>query len=1054
MHRSGTSAITRGLKVLGVDLGERIAPGIAGNNDKGFWEDLDLNALNIEILDALGHDWHSNPSISSSEQMGQSLWQFRLRAIELLRSKIPGHAVWGLKDPRMPRLLAFWNDVFEHLGLDVGYIIAVRHPMSVARSLNRRDGFEAEKSHYLWLEHMVPSILESGGHRRVVVDYDLVMEQPEVQLLRIADRLGLSSKLNAGALEEYKDRFLDAGLRHTRFQPEDLRLDPTVPAGVIEAYDALRGMARDALSIDSPEVQATFIHLAQHLEGIAPAKRYMAILEGKVSGLKDDATARELKLEALDRVVVDRDAQINGLTQAVAGREGQIAGLNLVVSARDNQIAGLNHAVAARDGQIVALNQVVSERDGQVGRLGLIVTERDRQIEWLSEATTVRDGQIIRLNTTVAERDGQISALNQAVAERDRQVEWLNEATTQRDGQIIRLNTTLTERDGQVAGLTNLVGERDAQIAGLTGLVAERDARIAGLTSVVAERDAQIAGLTGLVAERDARIAGLTGLVAERDTQIAGLTSLVAERDAQIAGLTSLVAEREAQLAGRDDQIAGLNSEVVVLRAALSDQMNFSQGLQQSLTERQSKIDEILGSRSWRATKLLRLLGRVLRGEWDVVGALLRRYAGSESIAEQPVPLPAQPAAPVNIPEVAVSPVSPMPIPSPVEQLARKKLLLVAYYCPSRAHAGGLRILDLYSLIKARHPDVQLDIYTHCRPGIDWSTEDVERIFDNIYYSPCEELTPGGLLALQKSQPRYDVIDLQFHQSADHLEGFRCLGRKILFTPMESQTKALYVELKSLFSKGSHFSLRKAAVNIKLAAEEVVFSFKADAVVCVSRTDAAFLRTITGLRKVRHLDTGISGIEFADALTDGWPQANPAAKEKRLVYVAYFGSETNIVALKWYLEHVHPLVKARVPGYVLSVVGRGDLAPFQRYRDASVEFLGEVPSLAPHISRARVGIAPALGGSGFRGKVNQYAVYGVPSVVSPISAHGLAYRNSFNIFVAASPEEFARDCIQLLEDVDLNRVMGQRARETCLAKYTWESKLKAIRGIYDLDDAA
>lgn len=59
MHRSGTSAITRSLKVLGVDLGGRLLPAEAGINDKGFWEDVDITAFNVDLLHALGHDWHT-----------------------------------------------------------------------------------------------------------------------------------------------------------------------------------------------------------------------------------------------------------------------------------------------------------------------------------------------------------------------------------------------------------------------------------------------------------------------------------------------------------------------------------------------------------------------------------------------------------------------------------------------------------------------------------------------------------------------------------------------------------------------------------------------------------------------------------------------------------------------------------------------------------------------------------------------------------------------------------------------------------------------------------
>jgi hypothetical protein len=74
MHRSGTSALTRGLQVMGVTLGDRMMPPVEGNNAKGFWEDIDLNALNVEMLNAI-----DSVDIEILRKQG-----YFLRAIELL----------------------------------------------------------------------------------------------------------------------------------------------------------------------------------------------------------------------------------------------------------------------------------------------------------------------------------------------------------------------------------------------------------------------------------------------------------------------------------------------------------------------------------------------------------------------------------------------------------------------------------------------------------------------------------------------------------------------------------------------------------------------------------------------------------------------------------------------------------------------------------------------------------------------------------------------------------------------------------------------------------
>jgi len=383
-----------------------------------------------------------------------------------------------------------------------------------------------------------------------------------------------------------------------------------------------------------------------------------------------------------------------------------------------------------------------------------------------------------------------------------------------------------------------------------------------------------------------------------------------------------------------------------------------------------------------------------------------------------------------------------------------KKILLVSYYCPTRAHAGGLRILDIYKLIRDEFPDVQLDLLTFHRPAVDWSLDDARSIFHNVYLSDREQLTPAVLQGLSRGTVNYDVIDLQFHESGFQIKAFRKIGKKIIFTPMESMPKAAVLSLKT-----NYFALNRTQIlnNINIfirAYQEIRISMMADEVVCVSESDAAFLNKLRFLSNITGLDTGISTLEFSEPLKKDF-QFTPAQNRRcNVLYIAYFGSATNTDALKWYLDHVHSKIRENVPGYVLTVVGRGDLSAFSKYKDESVEFVGEVDILAPYIKEAGVGIAPALSGSGFRGKVNQYAVYGIPSVVSSIAHKGLAYQDEENIFIADKPEKFADQCINLLNDHALNNRIGEAARELCLKTYTWKSKLPAIKRIYNLGSEA
>ncbi|MDE2366120.1 MAG: glycosyl transferase family 1 [Betaproteobacteria bacterium] len=267
MHRSGTSAVTRGLVVLGVELGNHLLPP-AWNNEKGFFEDADVYAINMALYRSLKRPlrWHTPASVPKSELLHEKNTPLRQLAIELLRSRLATAEYFGIKDPRICRTLPFWQSVFEHLELNVSYVIAVRNPLSVAKSLEKRNNLSPEKCHYLWLDHVLPAVLLTRGSPRVLVDYDLLLADPQKQISRIAVHLGLVKRLDPSRLVDFSQNFLDRRLRHTRFEPEDIYHDPVVPTPVRTASTVLSDVAADNLSLDSEYVAEVFENLSRQMQ--------------------------------------------------------------------------------------------------------------------------------------------------------------------------------------------------------------------------------------------------------------------------------------------------------------------------------------------------------------------------------------------------------------------------------------------------------------------------------------------------------------------------------------------------------------------------------------------------------------------------------------------------------------------------------------------------------------------------------------------------------------------------------------------------------------------
>jgi hypothetical protein len=318
MHRSGTSAITRALRVLGVDLGNNLMGSIEDVNAKGFWEDLDFCALNVEVLNALGSDWDYLAPIGSREVKRLRENGYFYKAVELLSRKVGKSRVFGFKDPRVAKLLPFWQEVFIHCQLDTSFVLAMRHPLSVVNSLTKRDGFDAEKSYFLWLGHVIESISGSAGRKRVLVDYDKLMESPEHEINRIATQLDLGT--DGIELERYISQFLDEALQHTIYDLDELALDPACPPLAWEVYEVLLEAAADKKSLDDPALQAQIVRWVQEWEQLKPVLVLADRFFTQKLIVNHALSERDRQLAELSRAHYETEARLEAIENSTCWR--------------------------------------------------------------------------------------------------------------------------------------------------------------------------------------------------------------------------------------------------------------------------------------------------------------------------------------------------------------------------------------------------------------------------------------------------------------------------------------------------------------------------------------------------------------------------------------------------------------------------------------------------------------------------------------------------------------------------------------------------------------
>jgi hypothetical protein len=253
MHRSGTSALARGLQALGVYLGNDFIDS-KPDNPTGYWEDRTIYEINERLLAVFGLKWEEAALIDDARWEKPGVEALRTEAVAYLRSQFVCHPLWGFKDPRTIRLLPFWHSVLRSLEVDESYLLVIRNPRSVANSLIRRHGMDAVTAHLLWLAYVVPNLSMIANRPFIVADYDLVIADPRRELERIAQglKIPLTDTSKAG-IDQFASDFLDPNLRHSFFNISDFELDLNLPPLTREAYLWLRSLATDRTANDSPQ---------------------------------------------------------------------------------------------------------------------------------------------------------------------------------------------------------------------------------------------------------------------------------------------------------------------------------------------------------------------------------------------------------------------------------------------------------------------------------------------------------------------------------------------------------------------------------------------------------------------------------------------------------------------------------------------------------------------------------------------------------------------------------------------------------------------------------
>ncbi len=292
--------------------------------------------------------------------------------------------------------------VFDHCNYDVSYLLthfspllsfpllSIRHPLSVVKSLQKRDNLAAEKAYLLWFTHVITALIFSNRKNLSLVDYDFFMQHPSSELERLAKEFNLY--VDNDELQVFLDQFIDNNLRHTHYALNDLLLDQACPYPVKDIYAYLLQIASGEAACNISELDERVQQWSKYLDfGRAPFVIIDSLYSSIVAAEKSMAeqvrllTLKDHLISNLEHFNADRAEKVEKLYSATLERDAHIEKLNLQLRAtitdKDENIARMNFELLCSKDE---LNKLFLATQDEINKLFLATQERDQHIAQLN----------------------------------------------------------------------------------------------------------------------------------------------------------------------------------------------------------------------------------------------------------------------------------------------------------------------------------------------------------------------------------------------------------------------------------------------------------------------------------------------------------------------------------------------------------------------------------------------------------------------------------------------------------------------------------------------
>lgn len=232
--------------------------------------------------------------------------------------------------------------------------------------------------------------------------------------------------------------------------------------------------------------------------------------------------------------------------------------------------------------------------------------------------------------------------------------------------------------------------------------------------------------------------------------------------------------------------------------------------------------------------------------------------------------------------------------------------------------------------------------------------------------------------------------------------------------------------------------------------EEARLAQRAAATLLISRAEAdLFQSRLSGTApgNIRVLRNGTDSAFFDPAAAMAEPRLETCGSP-RLIFTGQMDYPPNVEAVVRATQRIMPLVRQSWPEASFHIVGRSPTEEVTALDGIEgTRVWGKVDDVRPWLKGSDIALIPLEIGRGVQNKVLEAMAMGLPTVLTPAAATGIAGQDREQFLVAESDADLALAVRRLAADTAWARMIGLEARRFVVENLSWQSALADLSQI-------